>query len=772
MNPGPRRAIAVLVAFGAAGCVSSLMEGISTARNVSGPSTAEPSGPEPRRVAHGTLSELPTSVLFATADRFGASDVAGWTRSELDVDVAVRDTIPGPDGATFVRFGQVHGGVPVRGTAWNARLENGRVAELTGLLHADIDVDPSPRIQAPQAREAITREAPNLTEIGEAELEIVPRPDSGSWRFYLAYRFHLMDPDQGTFVGVDVDARTGEIRGAEPESWAVASTGQGQTTDGRTVTFGTQPTSEIPAPPPGEIEIVDLREGYRLFDPVRNLHTLSLGGATEVSIDHYRPHNGGIGLAAWEAIIPGHDIIEEDNVWESTPQAVDVHWGLTAAYDYFASAHGRRGWDGQNGYLSAHVDYYRDFSTAFLSNTGSWGDRPWLAFGDGGSVGRPLTTLDIVAHEYTHAVTGHIVDLGYNGESGSIKEGIADIFGTVVEFAAGQGDWIIGAQIPMEILHRNLRDPKSGARPDTYEGEHWGEYQSSFGLGLGLQETSRYQNSTIMSHWFYLLSEGAEGENDNEDHYDIEGVGMDRAADLLYRALFRLSPSADYKAVREATTEVARRLYGRCSEELRQVTNAWNAVGVGAPFCDCFEGSFDYLVEGDDGPAGMKLYVRDEDFAAEVTAQDGSTRIMNTTAGDPYWHVQGQPDLPETGPMGPMWRYLFQGRRPFVRPVPPVMSRKDYVAYRNEHRTGETRDIGDYTAYEYRLEGGTVWATEDVCMDITDFGALLMARPSGLGEAMRQVFFGFPVRMEANGEVGFWIENIREHEVADRYFQR
>ena len=100
------------------------------------------------------------------------------------------------------------------------------------------------------------------------------------------------------------------------------------------------------------------------------------------------------------------------------------------------------------------------------------------------------------------------------------------------------------------------------------------------------------------------------------------------------------------------------------------------------------------------------------------------------------------------------------------------MSRKDYVAYRNEHRTGQTREIGEYTAYEYRLEGGTIWATEDVCMDITDFGALLMARPSGLGEAMRQVFFGFPVRMEANGEVGFWIENIREHEVDDGYFQR
>ena len=37
---------------------------------------------------------------------------------------------------------------------------------------------------------------------------------------------------------------------------------------------------------------------------------------------------------------------------------------------------------------------------------------------------------------------------------------------------------------------------------------------------------------------------------------------------------------------------------------------------------------------------------------------------------------------------------------------------------------------------------------------------------------MRQVFFGFPVRMEQASEGAFWVENLRAHEVDDRYFQR
>lgn len=767
MKPLMERLAIVVLAISAGGCVSKLMEGIAVTREMVQPG-GDQAGPSVVEAAHGERSRLPTDIRFAPEGRMGGGDVPGWARSEMGITLALADSLPGPDGEVYLRFQQEHGGVPVRGAAMKARLEDGQVAELTGLVHDGIDIPTSPRVGPDDALNAVLEADEDLTGIGDPELEILPTENASSTPFRLAYRFRLLSRDPAVVVVAYVDAGNGELLGFEPESdsW-IGAAGQGQTTEGSTVSFGTQHTDDIPPPEPGEIEIVDLREGYRLFDPQRNLHTMSLGGMTEVDISIYEPRGEGVEWAGWQALAPGHDLIEEDDIWESTPHAVDVHWGMTVTYDYFQSQHGWRGWNGRNGYLPAYVDYFRGFANAFF-----YPGPNFLAFGDGGAMGRPPTLLDVVAHEYTHAVSETIVPLTWSGEPGSIDEAVSDIFAMGVKFKLGKGDWIMGSGFQDPAYRRDLRDPKASSMPDTYEGEYWGEYRSGFELQLDLHETSKHKNSTVMSHWFYLISEGGKGENDNEEIYDIDAIGMTKAANIVFRALFEMTPAAGFTEVRKATLRVARRLYGRCSDELRATTNAWNAVGVGPPFCDCFEGSFDYYVETEDGVSGMKLYVRGEDFAAEVPAKDGGKQVMFTTAGDPYWHVQGAPDIPTDGPGGPFLKSLFQGRRPLVVPVAPLMSRREYLEYRKRHRTGQTRRLGEFTAYEYRLDDGVVWSTEDVCMDFTDLGALLMLRPPGLGASMRQVFFGFPVRMEQAGEGAFWVENLKAHEVDDRYFQR
>ena len=215
--------------------------------------------------------------------------------------------------------------------------------------------------------------------------------------------------------------------------------------------------------------------------------------------------------------------------------------------------------------------------------------------------------------------------------------------------------------------------------------------------------------------------------------------------------------------MREATISETRRQYGKCSEELRQVTNAWNAVGVGPPTCGCFEGSFDYVVDSNDGHSQLKFYVRNEDFAVEVPTKDGGTARMYATEGDPYRHVQGEPDFPDD-PASSLARMLFLGRVPVLHQPRPLMKRKEYVQYRNAHRTGQTGQMGDYTTYEYQMDQATIWATEDVCMDMTDWSAILTLRPA------RQTFFGFPVRFEVPGKGVVSIENLSEHKVDDQYF--
>ena len=60
-------------------------------------------------------------------------------------------------------------------------------------------------------------------------------------------------------------------------------------------------------------------------------------------------------------------------------------------------------------------------------------------FGDGNS--QPLTHIDVVGHEFAHAVTQFSADLIYESESGALNESFSDIFGEMVElYVSGTND--------------------------------------------------------------------------------------------------------------------------------------------------------------------------------------------------------------------------------------------------------------------------------------------------------------------------------------------
>ena len=66
--------------------------------------------------------------------------------------------------------------------------------------------------------------------------------------------------------------------------------------------------------------------------------------------------------------------------------------------------------------------------------------------------------LDVVAHEFTHAVTQNSADLIYQNQSGALNEAFSDIFGEMVEARTrGQNDWLQGSDFAEPI--RNLKDP-------------------------------------------------------------------------------------------------------------------------------------------------------------------------------------------------------------------------------------------------------------------------------------------------------------------------
>jgi Zn-dependent metalloprotease len=80
------------------------------------------------------------------------------------------------------------------------------------------------------------------------------------------------------------------------------------------------------------------------------------------------------------------------------------------------------------------------------------------------------SSLDVVAHELFHGVTGHTARLDYQGETGALNESYSDIFGTIISNRAkpdiAKWDWLIGDGISsgVEAL-RDMRDPTRFCQP-------------------------------------------------------------------------------------------------------------------------------------------------------------------------------------------------------------------------------------------------------------------------------------------------------------------
>ncbi|MFK8057548.1 MAG: M4 family metallopeptidase [Saprospiraceae bacterium] len=266
------------------------------------------------------------------------------------------------------------------------------------------------------------------------------------------------------------------------------------------------------------------------------------------------------------------DFVDEDNYWDNANAqldnaATDVHWGSEMTYDYFLEDHGRDSYDGNGSKLVSYVHYDVDLSNAFWNGT-------FATYGDG--MQNPLTSIDVVGHEITHGVTQFSAGLIYQGESGALNESFSDIFGTAIEsFALGiESDWILGRE---NFSLRNMSNPKSTGDPDTYSGVNWASTSS------GADNGGVHTNSGVQNYWFYLLSEGGTGVNDNGDSYTIDSLGMEIAAAIAYRNLtVYLTPSSGYIDARTGSIQAAEDLYGECSSIALEVAEAWYAVGVGS----------------------------------------------------------------------------------------------------------------------------------------------------------------------------------------------
>lgn len=271
-----------------------------------------------------------------------------------------------------------------------------------------------------------------------------------------------------------------------------------------------------------------------------------------------------------------------DNIWKSTEYhnyckydaALDVHWGAMMTYDYFYEKFGRNGIDGNGLQIKNFVNTPDVWANAFWDTECKsvfygWGDD---------YIYDAFVSLDVVAHELGHGITdSYNPSMIYAGESGAINESLSDIWAACVEnYAAPEKQhWRMGEDLTnTNHLIRYFDNPWLGHQPKAYMGTYF------LHQGVDSEDSIVHLNSGVSNHWFYLLSDGGAGINEFNYSYEVEGIGINTAANIVYESLNYLQDNMTFMEYAAQTQKAAIRLFGLCAPEVRNVTEAWRAVGV------------------------------------------------------------------------------------------------------------------------------------------------------------------------------------------------
>ncbi|MFM9630520.1 MULTISPECIES: M4 family metallopeptidase [Streptomyces] len=479
---------------------------------------------------------------------------------------AVRDVIVDKDGTQHVRYDRTLRQLPVLGGDFVVHLApDGSYRGADRATRADISLPTIvPALTAPKAADTAAN-ALRAAHLGEALKQLTAKPrlvvDALHGTPRLAWQTNVAALDaQGNPVAraVLTDARTG----AQIDAWDTLETATG---DGRSLYGGTVPLETTPS-----------GAAYQLKDPTRgNTYTGDAANRTDLCI---------FGICISRA--PSTVFTDADNHWgtgataDRATVAVDAQYGTDVTWDYYKNVHGRNGIgnDGKGSYNRVH--YGNNYNNAF------WDDSCFcMTYGDGdGTQLGPLVSLDVAGHEMSHGVTSKTARLTYSGESGGLNEATSDIFGTLVEFHAGNssdtGDYLIGEKIVRSGFGRDALRYMDKPSKDGNSADYW---SSSVG-GLDV-----HYSSGVANHFAFLLAEGSGPRTVNGVAYDsptsdgstLTGIGREKLGKIWYRALtVYMTSSTNYAGARTATLNAARDLYGAGSAEQNAVAAAWSAVNV------------------------------------------------------------------------------------------------------------------------------------------------------------------------------------------------
>jgi Zn-dependent metalloprotease len=258
--------------------------------------------------------------------------------------------------------------------------------------------------------------------------------------------------------------------------------------------------------------------------------------------------------------LPGNLGIEEINggpiTTTTNPRLTIPHQYVSQTYDYFLNHFGMNSYNNSGATVITSI---------MINDTQNYFNARWdgnqMFFGNGGPVdghqeeaGPVGEALDMVAHEYCHAITEHSAGLVYWKETGALNESISDVCGILLD----PHDWKIGEDSLDNPPARDMQNPKEAVWPQP---DHMNDYVHTHSDIGGV-----HTNSGIMNKAFYLVA---------------SQISIPNAGQIYIRALLNyFNDSTNFYEARLGLIESAIDLYGPLSTAHVAIQDAFDAVGI------------------------------------------------------------------------------------------------------------------------------------------------------------------------------------------------
>lgn len=347
-------------------------------------------------------------------------------------------------------------------------------------------------------------------------------------------------------------------------------------------------TSSIPT---SEIGYIDAYTGdviYTLqasicYSALGTFYTLYNNSSTKTARTEYVGGNTGYilydttrgnGIHTYNGINSYSEFNDVNNIWTaselgSCQMALDVHWTLQQIYDVLKNEYGYYSFNGANAAIKAYIKSGTETGFYFGYNE--------FHYGQGNNIFGPMASVDIIGHEFGHAILCHTTNWQNNSnEMRALHEGFGDVWGIVFEhhITPNSDIWKTGEDVMIGYdCERDFSYPKNpNARTKIASTYNYGLYNTG----------NEHVKGGIASHWFQLLVNGGNGTNEKGDTYTVYPVGLDLAEELFTYTVLNnsyLDNCSTFVQVRQAFVDAATDMENPFLA--MQISNAWYAVGVG-----------------------------------------------------------------------------------------------------------------------------------------------------------------------------------------------